>query len=154
MKCLVIIDMQPSTFSAARPEWLIDNIAKKAQEYVDNNKPIIIVEYFNDGPTVKEIMKAVEGYDKVHFLTKKQNDGGVEIKNLIEKTSYNISNFEVCGVNLDACVLSTVLTMAVFNKDCLIKVISKCCNSYPSLKEGKSYFKDKTKGVHNVKLGR
>ena len=128
MKCLVIIDMQRH-FRAARPLWLIRNIVVKVKKYIERNEPIIILEYEGDGPTVRQILKAVKMYKNCFITEKYGDDGGKELSEVIDKQDLNISEFEVCGVNLDACVVSTVTTMAWDNPHISVNVILNCCNS-------------------------
>lgn len=138
MKCLVIIDMQRH-FQAARHLQLIFNIVNKVKEYIERNESIIILEFYDDdddlGRTVPEILDVVDEYKNCFIVGKDQNDGGEEISGIINEQSLDISEFEVCGVNLDACVMDTVVTMAWYYPDTPISVILDCCNSVTGQKD-------------------
>ncbi len=145
MKCLVIIDMQ-WYFTAARESWLILNIVNKVKEYIERNEPIIILEYESDGDTVPEILDVVRGYEN-HFISEKiSDDGANEVSSIIREQDLNILEFEVCGVNLDACVVSTVTTMAWDYPYIPVNVILDCCNSC-------SEHDESIKNFHNESMG-
>ena len=145
MKCLVIIDMQ-WIFDAARENWLILNIVDKIKKYIERNEPIIILEYVDDGETISKILDIVRGYENCFISEKMGDDGSEEINNIIHEQDLNVSEFEVCGVNLDACVVSTVTTMAWEYPYIPVNVILDCCNSCSGKDESIKNFHDEAMG--------
>ncbi len=143
MKCLVIIDMQ-WWFPSARESWLILNIVDRIKKYIKRNEPIIILEYTDNdnkfGQSVPEILEAVDGYKNCFFRTKMNNDGGKEVSDIMYEQDLDVSEFEVCGVNLDACVMATVVTMSWDYCNIPINIILDCCNSGTNQRDAEDDF--------------
>ena len=136
MKCLIVIDMQ-WFFESAQESWLIGNITNKIKKYIMNREPIIVVQYTDVsgmediGPTISEILEAISGYQYAWVINKHNDDGAEEIDKALRSAQIDneITEFEVCGVNLDCCVAATVGTMAEDYWGIPIKVVLDCCNS-------------------------
>ena len=130
MKCLVIIDMQPG-FSAANRDWLINAIAEKAREYSRNGDKIVVVEYAEQdegtnrlGVTFENIMTEVCSCKNWERIDKWQNDGSDELVGILgDERSCEIDEFEVVGVNLDACVVDTVMGMTYYYPNTPINIL-------------------------------
>lgn len=143
-KALVIIDMQ-WYFETARERWLISNILEKIDEYINNNLPIIIVEYVDIYEpelleTISEISDKIKNYDNSFIVHKENDDGGYEIESTIKRNCLSsLSELEICGVNLTCCVLDTVATLSELLIGTCIKVIKKCCNNPPKYKYSDEY---------------
>jgi hypothetical protein len=105
----------------------------KIQKYIERNEPIIILEYTDDddnlGDTVPEILEAIKGYKNAFVIGKFNNDGGEEVGCVMYEQDLDISEFEVCGVNLDACVMDTIVTMSWDYPNIPINVHLDCVNS-------------------------
>ena len=144
MKCLIIIDMQKE-FEAARPIWLILNVVDKIKKYIARNEPILIVEYNGAGETVPEIIAAIVEYDNVHYVEKHDDDGADQIDSVlkINDLDLKVDEFEVCGVNLDACVMKTVLSMAWDYPNHSIEVPLDCCNARSEQRDATNSFECK-----------
>jgi nicotinamidase-related amidase len=127
-RCLVIVDMQWD-FSSSREDWLIQNIIKVIKGYVKRNEPIIVLEYEGHGSTHQKIKALIKDYEKVYIRTKYNDDGGEEVGCIVHNHGLEVDEWEVCGVNLDACVVATVITMARDFCKSIITVLGDCCNS-------------------------
>jgi len=123
-------------FDAANQLWLIDNIVARIKEYRKRNQPILLVQYVDEAGYplshyLKEIVDAVEGYDKAYYVDKTDDDGGSKIDCFLEdmKLKPHIKVLEVCGVNTDACVLETILSLTWRFYGAQIAVPLDCCDS-------------------------
>jgi len=134
MDCLVVIDMQVN-FEAANLHWLVKKVVAKVKKYRKSNQPILLVQYVNCvgplGDYVGDIVEALNGYENVYYIDKKYDDGGREIDSFLRKKKLKsqIKRFEVCGVNTDACVLETLISMYSRFRNIPIFVALDCCNS-------------------------
>lgn len=132
MEVTCIIDMQPY-FKAANQKKLIKQCCKILTEAIASNNYIFIIEYQLFDSKIKTdthhmIMSAVESYDKVYLLMKKRDSAGdLIIKYLKKIDPDNNHTISLCGVNLDACILSTAIELSE-SSDYKINIISKACN--------------------------
>ena len=104
---LVIIDMQYN-FHRSYNATIIAECVKEVKRAKRLKLPIFIVEYVDCGYTEQEITDAVGKYKNCHFVTKYDDSGALELKELFEEENYCFNSLRVCGVNSDCCVAETV----------------------------------------------
>jgi len=128
MKTLVIIDMQDfyleegsivGSKDSLEISILKSNIVSLIQKFMDNNYPIILVEYGGSGRTNKYILDAISGYDNCYNATKYKCDGSAEIIEIINTLNLP-KNINVCGVYSDQCVKDSVI--GLLKKDSSIEI--------------------------------
>lgn len=138
---LCVIDMQPY-FCAAGHLVLIDSVLNEIKLAIKKGDPIFIVEYLECGPTCADILNAVKGYDHLHFIRKKYDDGSKEIVKYIQQynssprkettkrkplTEAQKSIIRICGVNTWACVARTLKGLAKIFPDTKFVVLENAC---------------------------
>lgn len=101
MDHLVVIDMQAEFHPA---QGVIHGCKIAIKNAVAQGFHIIFLEYNNWGNTLSELMALVENYPN-HNVFKKSSDSGAELLKHWIKDDYPIW---FCGVNLCACVSSTI----------------------------------------------
>jgi len=150
MKCLLVIDMQWG-FDTSRPKWLRDRVKRKIAEYKDNGDLIVLVEYEGYRRTAPSVRKVAEGYENTYVVIKDCDDGSYEVKeDIIDHFGKKIEVVEVCGVNLNACVRSTVKGLHEKCKTLPIRVLMDHCNDGYGQKAGHKKFIAALKGKKNV----
>jgi nicotinamidase-related amidase len=134
MKCLIVVDMQ-SCFESAKEESLQRRIVEKIIEYKKRNEFIIILQFLDEnddliGSVFEEIDEESFFYENTLFIGKHGNDGSEEIyKELGDLKDWGIDEFEICGVNLDACVLDTTIGLSSFYPDVSINILFELCGT-------------------------
>lgn len=127
---LVVIDVQPWLFSAARNKKVLDVICHELQDAMKNDRYIVFLRLFFCGKTHEQLQKIVAGYDKViHTFKWASNDGSMTVLNALENNNISPKSFRVCGINTDICVFATVhgLREKISN---FIRIISDGCYSF------------------------
>ena len=123
---LVVIDMQDD-FDTAHHESTVRNVIKAIKFAKSVELPIIVLEYESMGRTLYRIRKHLIGYDKVIYKTKDEDDGGYEVMSALRKNGFtDVHSLAVCGININACVSSTIESL-VHSYDKTIKVIKSAC---------------------------
>jgi nicotinamidase-related amidase len=125
-QALVIIDMQPSAFKAAKGISLKNNIVKEIRKAKRNKNTIILVKYRNLGNISKKLINEVGKYKKSKIITKFYDSAAPEILEIFKG-----NKFKLAGVNTDCCVLSTAISLLEKEKE--VEIIENCC--YASSKE-------------------
>jgi len=123
MTPLIVIDMQPF-FSETADKCLaatLDQIRLAKQR----KAPIMIVEYRGCGPSYKQLLDAVDGYDKVTFVKKSSDGGGEPVMNAARANGFQLKKVRVVGVNRSWCVFSTVSEMLCIMADMIIEIPEK-----------------------------
>jgi nicotinamidase-related amidase len=124
---LVIIDMQPYFRAARNNRKLINKIKQEIERAKKLNNSIMLVYMPCCSKRITSaLVAAIRGYDKGSIVAKAWTDGHGEIlKALPAKT-----HLRFCGVNTDACVRDTVLSMAAnYPKQFKIEVVANGCAS-------------------------
>ena len=111
---LVIIDVQPGLFPAARHEPLLSAIAIEITCAQQRQDPIIFLEYFWKEYRLEKIQSDVRllklaGPSAIR-LYKYTQDGAKVLKSFCLKQFGYLPSLRIVGVNTDQCVLSTVTT--------------------------------------------
>lgn len=125
---LVIIDMQ-ECFDVDTNSKLVDNVIREIDEAKRNKKSVILVKYAGCGPSLSKITKRLSKYNKLIKVTKRINDGSIEIcKSIADKSKVCKDYFKVCGVNTNACVLQTVTGLTNKFPNATVEVIADACD--------------------------
>lgn len=132
---LVIIDMQ-AQFRASEDKRTINNCKKQIRTAIKDRAAIIFVEFNGFGPTLPELTKLTEKYNRSFHITKSYDDGSRQLKNFLLTHRVSKKNLKFCGVNTNACVLSTVYGTHLKLRDSNLTVIADACNSTYGHKSG------------------
>jgi nicotinamidase-related amidase len=135
---LIIVDMQ-ARFSAATKKIVQRNCQVEIRKAIKNNIPIVFLEFEDCGPTLRSLTDIVANanYSYAYKAVKPINDGSEHVLSLLRKKKLPRTDFRVCGVNTDCCVLSTVEGLdSKIAKKLKIEVVSKACGSQYCHEEG------------------
>ena len=127
---LVIIDMQYA-FETAHNNQTQGHIVKMIKLFRREHLPIINVVYklhYRSMRMMSKIKRALTGYHFLYELTKRDDDGGVELYNLCEREGLKGYNFYFTGVNINCCVGHTACTLANHYPSSEVFVVHNCCN--------------------------
>lgn len=102
---LCIIDMQPCFEAATKP--LANRIVKEIAQSKKRREGIILLEYYSIGDTHKNIIRELKSYDRQTIITKRDDDGAVELLATAQSLRFNMNHFRICGVNACCCVWET-----------------------------------------------
>jgi nicotinamidase-related amidase len=142
---LVLIDIQPC-YAASNFKRLHTTISQEVNLAKSKNRPIILVEFdggFEYFPTHPWLLELVQDYDRFQLVTKRQDDGGKEVIECIRKHRYRMP-VRVCGVNWEACVFETVMTLSKYGR---VQVVKNGCGSWRKRYDWKLY-----DGFRNVEV--
>lgn len=112
MPALVIVDMQPTEFRAAKSPHLQQVVVAEVERYRRLGAPIIVVEYGvlpekgSMGPTALAIRRALRGYTRTCRVLKYSNNGALVVDQALRGMTRG-RKVRVCGVNTGACVFAT-----------------------------------------------
>lgn len=112
MPALVIVDMQPGEFRAAKSPHLQQVIVAEIERYRRLGAPIIVVEYgvlpekVSMGRTALTLRRALWDYARTCRVVKYSNDGSAVVDQALRKMT-RVRKVRVCGVNTGACVFAT-----------------------------------------------
>ena len=148
-KALLIIDMQIH-FDTAHKKETIANCIDLIKMAIMDKLPIIVLEYEYNGRTLEALREYLDLYPNVFYQTKDEDDGADRVVDLVEEEGLEIDEFIVCGVNLGACVASTVRTLSQ-EYNYKIDLIQKACNGHNDPKEDFRHHR-KTFGHKNVNI--
>ena len=126
MNSLLIVDMQDEFPSSKKHQTICECIKLICRAKL-NLEPIIVLEYVNFGNTLTRLSRMLSRYDRRYLVKKNDNDGSDEIHDFVVKTKLGITDFTICGVNLDACVQETATGLAEIGYN--VKVVKKACNT-------------------------
>lgn len=143
---LVVVDMQ-SYFPAANSKKTIAKCKDLILQAGKSQSPIIFVEYFECGNTIKSLTKMADSHGDVFFVRKDKDDGSKLVKGIIKGCKLPM-NIKVCGVNTDQCVLETIRGLSK-TKGIKIEVVAEACNS-----DNHFYGLEKIKLMKNVKISK
>lgn len=124
VKILLIIDMQKG-FKSAKKKSTILECKKLIRQAKRRKRPIIILEYYQEGETLPELTELLYDYPLTFHALKRKDDGGRAVHKLIRQHHFNVDEIIVCGVNISACVLETCDSLS---KRYRIRVIKRACN--------------------------
>jgi nicotinamidase-related amidase len=137
-KILLVIDMQ-LTFRTACDSKTISGCKTAIKNSIANRTSIIFVELANStkefGPTMPALTDLVRGYDKAFFVKKVSDNGDVEINAKLKELGL-VPNYEfqVVGVNAEACICRTVDGLLETNANSTVVVNRNATNGHWSTK--------------------
>lgn len=156
---LTIIDMQPE-FEAANGKRVYNSVLREIKRAIEKRAAIIFVEYGNlstlHTKTRRGLRFAASHYDRVFDVIKFQNDGSVPIMDCIKRNRLS-HHIKVCGVNTDACVISSVRGMnKASKKKAKIQVIADACATanWGTIYDGHEYGLRQMSHLPNVRIKR
>lgn len=132
---LVVIDMQVRFIDHDMYKDCIQGVVNQVQLAKYRNDHIVIVEYdasqtelvtsstSKDWPTTSVVNNLLLEYKKACYVSKKNNDGGVEVLQAMRTRNIPHDILRVCGVYANWCVRSTVETLAAHLKKSQINLI-------------------------------
>lgn len=142
---LCIIDMQYHFENSARV--IINQVVHQVKLAQRRRDPIIVVEYDSDSiaegddETFTEIVDAIGEYPQ-KFLCKKENDdGGIEIVDVLKANKIFHSTLRLTGVNTDCCVFDTGCSLLDFGLK--LEVSGSATNSNNDHEWGLDQFNDR-----------
>jgi nicotinamidase-related amidase len=108
-RTLVIIDMQ-GAFSASRHKVTVAACKREILKSIECGDDILFVEFnpSRNNNTHDELTLLTEGYDRAYTVTKDNDDGSGEIFAAIIKYRLRRRHIAFCGVNVTACVSTTI----------------------------------------------
>jgi len=125
---LIIIDIQPE-FKSAITKVVKTTCQEEIQKAMNKRASVLFVEYYKCGRTLRSLTQMTQNYDKKYFIVKDDDDGSCEINTVIKHNRFPCKQIRVCGVNTDACVEQTVLSLASTNPNSKIEVVATGCFS-------------------------
>jgi Isochorismatase family. len=149
---LLIIDMQ-AYFKAARSKRVQEEVSKEMRQAIQDNMPIIFLEYIGCGSSVKKLTKNIEfpnQYYRSYVIGKNDDDGAREVMVLLKSFRLPKNHIKVCGVNTSACVFETVVSLRHKLKSSKIELLVNACND--ESKSGHHSALEAFKTYHNVSL--
>jgi nicotinamidase-related amidase len=147
---LVIVDMQED-FETAHHESTVRNVIKAIKLAKQVHMPIVVLEYEYMGRTLKRIRKYLDDYEGTIYQTKGDDDGSYEVIKALRHNGFDdVHSLVVCGVNINACVSSTIRNL-VETYDKTIKVIKNACWGHISSRK-RGYASSRIYSNENVEL--
>lgn len=109
----LIIDMQKpflNNINEAERKIMIESQKRVIRKLSEKESPIIVLEYYNFGKTVKELTKEID-FDYNGILIKKKRDDGFERTKLHSLLKSNYSEHLILmGINASYCVKQTAMS--------------------------------------------
>jgi nicotinamidase-related amidase len=123
---LIVVDMQYQFEASVDPNVVIGVTCEivKAREY---GSPIVVVEYEGCGRSHSGFLNLIRNYRRKAIIKKWDDDGSAEIIRTLKRRQFNPFHLRVCGVNSDACVLSTVQGLLAKLNQTEIEVVKQAC---------------------------
>lgn len=160
MDALLVIDMQPN-LDAAKPGWLIGNVAREIRVAAEAGRAIVFLEY-NFGSagvpvgraTDRRLTGLVAEYDRAVVVHKPSLDGSEQAAAVLYQSYPGACGGEirVAGVETDVCVAATVLGLAARLPGARIVVVGDACNVNYAGAGPTNYGQDKIRGGGNVSI--
>jgi hypothetical protein len=124
---LVIVDLQPDAFDAAKCEVTCRSARKAARHAMKHGNNIIVVDWegYESEP---KLMGALKNYSKYTKVIKDQCDGAYVVVPVIEETGAYKKRIHICGVNTNACVVETAEGLGRALPDAQLVVLTEACN--------------------------
>lgn len=105
---LCVIDMQYPFVSADDNAEQIDAVVALCREAVSRDELILIIEDTHGHPTADAIKEAVRGYSNVHYLSKSQWDGSLQVSIKCTELKVAPKRVAACGAYDSQCVRATI----------------------------------------------
>jgi len=121
---LVIVDMQEAFVASA---LVLPEVMREIDTALQNDWAIIILEYYNQGPTYDGVLTRAKQSRRFALETKFKNGGGREVRIACQRLNIPTARFRVCGVNTHACVHSTVTDITRIFAHSVVLVVQNAC---------------------------
>ena len=105
--CLLLIDVQYGFIDPTKTQ-LINNLNKLTKQFVNQDKPINILEYTGCGMTLSSITDILQYYNHKEIIQKNLENGTPYLLKKFPEYSHLGLTFHVAGVNWTQCVFRTV----------------------------------------------
>jgi hypothetical protein len=128
---LVVIDMQERFLRRLthRRYRVTDAVACEIEEAKKRGDAIIVLEYQGEGSTIEELSKLLEGYPRTITVSKRQDGGSREVLAASHAKLFGSATFRLCGLNADACVITTALGLRWHSPLSRVEVVKDACDS-------------------------
>ena len=144
MYTLLVIDMQSEFLDTFRHDDERTNVIAEVQQTVlqaiEDGAEIIDVNYggYDLDPTITDISMLWKDYNKVKKVTKRSDGGGEEV---MQAKPAN-TQLRACGINLGACVRSTVYQLRDTHFQEVRVVANAVANSWGNVDDDLDYMED------------
>lgn len=133
---LVVVDMQ-ADFAAAKDEATIVAVEKLIEQAKHDNAHVVFlwIPYYSPADEkplarpLRRLLDLVSGYARAKVIEKLGNDGSCLVRHYCSQQGCSNSQFVICGVNTDMCVLDTALGLARSNPAAMVTVHRDACNT-------------------------
>lgn len=106
---------------------IIENCKREIFNSINKQEKIVLVEFEDCGKTDHRLYDLLKDYNNLISIIKTRDDGSDAIVEKIGKYTY--SNFKICGVNTDECVLSTIKGLIFLCPNTNIDIVSDSVNT-------------------------
>lgn len=162
MQTLVVVDMQPRQFEAARTDWMIKNVGREVRAAMEAMHTIIFLEYIigtSVGVSVKDmtdprLTNIVAGYDAAVVARKAISDGSEQVCAVLEEMGLaggfagRTNEIRVVGVETGVCLADTVNGLAEKMPGTRVIVVGDACNA-----AGGTFPEPHDRGQEQIKTG-
>lgn len=125
---LVVVDVQPCEFKAARHPVLQQAVRDLVANAVALNWDIIVLEYKGAGSSLLEVNELLADYTRKEFIQKDTDSGGEEVWLALAENGFAYKHMFICGCNTHGCVQDTTSDLAALIPDACIAVVKSACN--------------------------
>ncbi len=127
---LVIVDMQPADFETSKKQATVDAVSQLIVLAMQKQWSIVVLEWRGSGLTDRRLRDLYSDYPKLAVEVKSDDDGSWWVQRACMHNRFGYKRFVVCGVNIEACVLKTVKSLALLYPRSKIVVPRSACNGY------------------------
>ena len=118
-------------FLASNNKFTIKNCKKLIKKALNDNAPILFVEYRGYDSTNKKLLNVIKNnkkyYSNIYVVKKSEDNGASDISKFVD--SYNLpKNFVICGVNTSFCITKTIIGLSEKYPNSKIKFVKKASN--------------------------
>jgi hypothetical protein len=127
---LVVVDMQTNFISQlVSPQKTIFAVQLEIARARDLGQPILVVSFRGCGPVDERIMDALAGYGCWHRVRKSFEDGGSTVSDASMFWRCGSECFRLVGINSDACVYETAVSLSNSYPQSRIEVLVEACDT-------------------------
>lgn len=123
---LIVIDMQYE-FDAAKNRRTVRNCSREIQRAMNDDVPIVFVEFIGYGKTKKSLLSKLSSYKKFGIVKKCECGGGFEISNFLKKKKFPFQKLKICGIQTNICVRQTVEQLLDICPQSKIEIVGDAC---------------------------
>lgn len=127
---LMVIDMQPE-FDTAHDPSVLQACTRAIRRAKRQEQPIIVVLYTPGSCGTFLLNRLVANYEHTIYVYKDTDDGSQQVRRTLQQYDLAITDYDVCGVNLSACVMSTILGLVRHQDKKRCRLLLDACNDHP-----------------------